>query len=153
MLIWPIDSEWHCTFLKGSLTPLSLSTRQWVTLHFFLEDTVITFIILFCDQQHVSCMEKNGFGEKQSHHFFLHPTDGEQFSAWSHHIISYKQQSVSYIANFAERMSLHLFSMTNSMCVTLHIFMKGGLITMSLWPTVCKSTWHIFLKTVSPHFL
>jgi len=44
LILWPIGSEWHCTFCESFITSFPMTNSLWVTLHtYFVKGSLITF--------------------------------------------------------------------------------------------------------------
>lgn len=71
----------------------------------------------------------------------------------SHHILCHNQQGVSDIADFLEGSLITSGTMIHREWVKFHIFCKGGLSHLFLWPI--GSQWHcrVFWKRVSSHIV
>ena len=119
LFLWPIGSEWHWTFMKGSLiTSVPMTNRGWVTLdilwnvvssHLLLWQTVCEWHYTFCESSLIT-----SFPMTNRKWVTLH-------ILWNQGVIT-------------------SFPMTNSEWVTLCILWKAVLLHLVLWPT--GSEWH-----------
>ena len=122
-------------FLKDGLeliTSCLMMTSMSVTLSIFLK--AVSLYILSYVQQLVRDIAQSS--ERQSHHILSYYVQ-QLVSNIAHFpesqfitILYHDQQLVSEIA--LHEVSLHIVPMTNSWSVTLHIFLKGSLITSCL---------------------
>ena len=142
LLLWPTESEWHCTFVKGSLmTSFTRTNRKWMSCNFCETQSHDTF---YYDQQSVS-LNIAHFVNRVLWHLFLWPTPACE----SHCTLLWKAV-ISYFSLWSTDCEWHCtlwegqsYSMTNSLWVTLHwnIFWKGVFEShILLWPTVGE--WH-----------
>ena len=116
-ILWPIESEWHCTSVwKSVSSQLSLwQTESKLNIALSMKDSHITSCPMY-DQQLASDILQSS-KKTFSSHLVLWPTDCE----W-HTFHSFKSQSHCVLS------SDHL---TISKSVSLHIVLKGSIIMMS----------------------
>jgi len=114
---WPIASEWHANFMKGSLiTSFLITNSLWVDIEHFVKGSIITSFPM-------------------TNRKWVTP-----HILWKalHHIFSYDQQRVGDIAHFVKGGLITCFPITNSWSVGLHILWNPVLSHLFLWTIGCE---------------
>ena len=158
--LWPIGSEWHCTFcerqshhifsydlqrvsdiahfVKGiSITSFPMTNRKWVTLHmqshhiFSYDQQRVSDIAHFVKGSLITSFPMTNSGCKW--HF------AHLWKAVSWHLLLWPTAS-ECCCTFCERQPHHIFSYDQQQVSDIAHFVKGSLITSFLWQT--GSEWH-----------
>ena len=140
LFLWPIASEWHCTFFERHclITSFLIMDRMWVTLHWLSKAGPLHIFLLWtgCERRCTVC-------GRQSHQIFSY--DNREWvtanfkSQSPHQSLSYDQQLVSDVAHFVKGSLITSCPMTNREWATLHI-LSMAVSTTHIWPTACE--WH-----------
>ena len=170
LFLWPTESQWHFTFVKGSLMS-----------HLFLWPTACGWHCTSCERHILSYYQQEvsdiaDFWKAVSSHLFS-PTESEWHCRFckrlSHHIfpmtnslwvtfqVFWKaasshlpydlEQVVSDIAHFVKGSlrSHHILSYDQQEVSDIAYFVKGISLHLSLWATVCE--WHCTSCTIQYH--
>ncbi len=123
--LWQIVCEWHCIFCEGQSGHICSYDQQRVSdIHILWKSSHITSFPM----TNRLLVTLHILWKAVSSHLLLWSTASELHYIFCErqppHIFPYDQQQVSDIAHFLQRQHHHIFLMTNSLWVTLHILKR-----------------------------